>query len=117
MKENSKQLLLVIPFVGGIILALFLYTQVVNFFAKLLHVLNFNWFSALTILIIGALLTALSIGIAVKDFTSSLNSKKRIGFTRILKFLICGFVSCYALFLVMGGFALTLLILLKHSSL
>ena len=79
--------------------------------------LNFNWFSALTILIIGALLTALSIGIAVKDFTSSLNSKKRIGFTRILKFLICGFVSCYALFLVMGGFALTLLILLKHSSL
>jgi len=101
---------LIFPMIAGLIVALFLYSQVFSLFSKLMGVVGYNWISVFGILIVGVLLTGVDIGILVKDLISP-NAGNKIGLLRVLKFFVGGFIGCYGLFSIMGGFVLIVLML------
>lgn len=112
MKTFSAKTILLVIMLGGSGLAIILYNQVLSLLSKLIGIMGYNWISICIVFIIGLLLAGLDIRMIAKDLRTT-NSINELSALKMAKFFMGGFIGSYAGFLVMGVFALIMLLLLR----
>jgi hypothetical protein len=110
MKTYLAKSTLILAGMGGTLLGLLMYSDVLFVFSK---TVGFKWLSISVVFIISLIILRLG-GKILNRESEAVNSFKEINLFRVLKFFIVGFMFCYAGFSAIGGIFLVLFMVFKY---
>ena len=108
MKSFLAKITLLLSMLCGALLSLFLYTQILNLLSRVMDVVGYNWISLGVIFVTSVLLARLCFRV-LNDGIKNANDSDKLSLFKALKFFVGGFISCYAMFAIIGSLVLIVL--------
>lgn len=114
MKSLLPKTTLILSMLCGVLLSLFLYTQILSILSRVMDVVGYNWISLGVIFVISVWLARLCFRV-LNDGIKNKNDFNKLSLFMMLKFFVGGFIGCYTMYAIVGSLVLIVLMVFRAT--